>query len=265
MTPAVRRSIRRPSPGATGRKQTPATLPAAITAPKAHVSSQSHVRGGEQPEYDGCDNHDHPPTVADRRPMTSATRPGAPLRTKNPSTPLTSELPHTCGKGPISSTSPCFAGREFVVVYSDFLEALGPDSPEMKFVLRHEIGHIQSRHIMKQIFLAPGMFFPLIGPAYRRAWETSCDRYGAFAAQDVDAAIRAMLVITGGREHGRTLNAAAFAEQHRAERGFFVSLHELTSTYPTLSRRVVDLMALSGCEPSRSPRIFSGQGLPEQS
>lgn len=137
-----------------------------------------------------------------------------------------------------------FAGREFVVVYSDMLEALGPSSPEMRFILGHEVGHIQSRHILKQIFLAPGLFFPLIGPAYRRAWETSCDRFGAFAAQDVDAAVRAMLVLGAGREHGRRLNAVAFSGQHADERGFFVSLHELTSTYPTLSRRVTDLTAL---------------------
>jgi Zn-dependent protease with chaperone function/Tfp pilus assembly major pilin PilA len=153
-----------------------------------------------------------------------------------------------------------FAGRDFVVVYSEFLEALGPSSPEMRFILGHELGHIQSRHIVKQIFLAPGLFFPLAGPAYRRAWETSCDRYGAFAAQDVDAAVRAMLVLGGGREHGRRLNAAAFAGQHTGERGFFVSLHELTSTYPTLSRRVTDLMALrdgrAAPAPDRNPLAY---------
>ena len=148
-----------------------------------------------------------------------------------------------------------FAGRDFVVVYSDMLEALGPTSPEMRFILGHEVGHLQSRHIAKQIFLAPGLFFPLVGPAYRRAWETSCDRYGAYAAQDVEASVRAMLVLCGGREHGRRLNAAAFSEQHTDERGFFVSLHELTSTYPTLSRRVTDLVALGdGRAVQRPPR-----------
>ena len=146
-----------------------------------------------------------------------------------------------------------FAGRDFVVVYSDMLEALGPDSNEMRFILGHEIGHIQSRHILKQVLLAPGLFFPLLGPAYRRAWETSCDRYGAFAAQDVSASVRAMLVLSGGREYGRRLNPAAFAGQHADERGFFVSLHEVTSTYPTLSRRVVELQALADGRIVRHP------------
>jgi Zn-dependent protease with chaperone function/Tfp pilus assembly major pilin PilA len=153
-----------------------------------------------------------------------------------------------------------FAGRNFVVVYSEFLDALGADSPEMRFILGHEIGHIKSGHILKHLFLGPGLLCPLIGPAYRRAWETSCDRHGAFAAQDVEASTRAMLVLSGGREHGRHLNADAFAGQHTGERGFFVSLHELTSTYPTLSRRVTDLMALkdgrAAPAPARSPLAY---------
>ena len=155
--------------------------------------------------------------------------------------------------GALNAFATRFAGRDFVIVFSDFLEALGPASPEMKFVLGHELGHIKSGHILKQIFLAPGMFFPLIGPAYRRAWETSCDRYGAFAAQDVEGSVRAMLTITGGRENGRRLDAEAFAGQHHEERGFFVSLHELTSTYPTLSRRVTDLLALKTGIPAQKP------------
>ncbi len=155
--------------------------------------------------------------------------------------------------GMLNAFAARFAGRDFVVVYSDFLEALGPTSTEMKFVLGHELGHIRSRHILKQIFLGPGMLCPLVGPAYRRAWESSSDRYGAYAAQDVEGSVRAMLILGGGREHGRLLNAEAFAGQHRDERGFFVSLHELTSSYPTLSRRTTDLLALRTGQPAAKP------------
>ncbi|MDD2764044.1 MAG: M48 family metalloprotease [Opitutaceae bacterium] len=155
--------------------------------------------------------------------------------------------------GTLNAFAARHAGRGFVVVFSDFLEALGPGSPELKFVLGHEIGHIKSKHILKQILLAPGLFLPLLGPAYRRSWESSCDRYGAYAAGDTDSAVRAMLTLGGGRERGRQLNAEVFASQHREERGFFVSLHELISTYPTLSKRVTDLLALKSAMPARRP------------
>ena len=162
--------------------------------------------------------------------------------------------------GALNAFATRHTGRDFVVVYSDFLAALGPASPEMKFILGHELGHIQSGHVLKQIFLGPGMLFPLIGPAYRRAWESSCDRYGTFAAQDVAAAARALLVLGGGREHGQRLDASAYASQYREDRGFFVSLHELTSTYPTLSRRVTDTLALKdgvlAAKPERHPLAY---------
>lgn len=136
------------------------------------------------------------------------------------------------------------AGRDFVVVYSELIESIGEDSAEMQFVLGHEIGHIKSRHLWKQILLAPGLICPLPGPAYRRSWKTSCDRYGAYACDDTQASMRAMLVLSGGKQARLGCEASEFALQHEEDRGFFVSLHELSSTYPTLSRRVADLQAL---------------------
>lgn len=147
--------------------------------------------------------------------------------------------------GALNAFATRFSGRNFVVVHSDLLEAFGPDSGEMRFILGHEIGHIQSNHLPKRLLLAPGLFFPLIGPAYLRACESSCDLYGAWAAEDLDASVRAMLALSGGRGQARALDAAVFAQQHLSERGFFVSLHELTSAYPTLSQRVSQLMQLA--------------------
>jgi Zn-dependent protease with chaperone function/competence protein ComGC len=163
--------------------------------------------------------------------------------------------------GALNAFATRFSGRNFVVVYSDILEAFGPSSSEMQFILGHEIGHIKSNHILKQVLLAPGIFTPLIGPAYLRACEASCDRHGAFASDDLNGAIRAMLTLGGGREQGRVLDADAFASQHGDERGFFVSWHELTSGYPTLSARTAQLVNLARpgtapTSPSRNPLAY---------
>ena len=153
-----------------------------------------------------------------------------------------------------------FAARDFVVVYSDLVEAYGPESGEIKFLLGHEIGHIRSRHILKNMLLVPGLFLPLIGSAYSRACESSCDRHGALASGDADASVRAMMVLSGGRDAGKTLTPSPFSAQHHEARGFFVSLHELFSGYPTLSKRVSDLLDLrngsSTPRPSRSPLAY---------
>lgn len=147
--------------------------------------------------------------------------------------------------GALNAFATRFSGRNFVVVYSDLLESFGPASSEIQFILGHEIGHIKSNHLIKQVILAPGLFMPLIGPAYLRACEASCDLHGAFAADDLDGAVRAMLTLGGGRAQGRKLDALAFASQHGDERGFFVSWHELTSGYPTLSARTARLVNLA--------------------
>jgi prepilin-type processing-associated H-X9-DG protein len=144
------------------------------------------------------------------------------------------------------------SGRNFVVVYSDMLEAYGVDSNEMRFVLGHELGHIHRNHILKRLFVFPGLLIPLLGNAYHRACETTCDRYGAFVSHDLDAAVRAMMVLSGGKQ-AAIMNDRAFADQYHDARGFFVSWHELISGYPTLSQRVNDLAALKGDGPRPRP------------
>ncbi len=135
-------------------------------------------------------------------------------------------------------------GRNFVVVFSELLEAYGTDSAEIEFLLGHELGHIKRSHILKRIFLAPGLLFPLLGNAYSRACELSCDRHGAFAASQIEGALNAMMVLAGGRQAGSAMNAASFAEQYANHRGFFVSWYELASGYPTLSQRLANLLAI---------------------
>lgn len=162
--------------------------------------------------------------------------------------------------GALNAFTTRHSSRNFIVLYSDMLEACGSDSPEVRFVLGHEIGHIQRNHVLKYLFLLPGRILPLIGDAYSRACERTCDRYGAAGAVDVDGAVRAMMMLSAGKHYGQTMSAEKFAAQHFAERGFFVSWHELTSAYPTLSQRVANLLTLKTgapiTRPSRHPLAY---------
>ncbi len=151
------------------------------------------------------------------------------------------------------------AGRNFVVLYSDILESYGQTSDEIRFLLGHEIAHIKSWHILKRLFLFPGLILPLLGPAYSRACEASCDRYGIFVTKNNEGAIRAMVILSGGKNIGKDMSADAFAEQYKKHRGFFVSWHELISGYPTFSQRVANLIAIRDNKPipKYSRSIFS--------
>ncbi len=142
-----------------------------------------------------------------------------------------------------------FLKRNFVAVFSSYLEACGPDSPEIRFVLGHEIGHLQRKHLTKHLLLLPGRLLPLIGNAYSRACEATCDRYGAFASGDLAGAIRALLILSGGQAFAPKFSAESFSRQYRSDRGFFVSWHELLSGYPTAAQRVSNLVAVRANQP----------------
>lgn len=149
------------------------------------------------------------------------------------------------------------AGRDFVVLYSDVVEAYGWNSAEVAFIIGHELGHVARRHIIKKLLTLPGTLIPLLGQAYSRACEATCDRYGMFCAQNTEGAVRAMAILSGGKEPGRKMDVNVFGRQYVEDRGFFVSWHELESGYPTLSQRVHNLLALGqGEEPKRASRSF---------
>ncbi len=137
------------------------------------------------------------------------------------------------------------SSRDFVVLYGDIVEAWGSNSKELLFIIGHELGHIQRKHITKQILIMPGLLCPILAPAYSRACESSCDRYGVFVSKSLDASINAMLTLAGGKTLYKELNPKVFAQQHYNHRGFFVSLHEILSGYPTLSKRVDDLIQIT--------------------
>ncbi len=148
-------------------------------------------------------------------------------------------------------------GRNFVVVYSELLETYGADSPEIEFLIGHEIGHIRRSHLQKRILLFPGLLLPLLGNAYHRACERTSDRHGAFAAREPAGAVRAMMILAGGKQARETMRPELFARQYMELRGFFVSWYELISGYPTLSQRVAHLIALqNGGTPPHAPRNF---------
>lgn len=152
------------------------------------------------------------------------------------------------------------AGRDFLVLYSDIVEAYDQKGDEIKFLLGHEIGHVKSKHLFKHALLFPGMILPLVGSGYSRACEASCDRFGAFACNGMDGAIKALMILFGGKELGNHMDPVTFSSQYKENRGFFVSWHELIWPYPSSSERVAQLVGLRDKSPvgrySRHPLAY---------
>ncbi len=129
-------------------------------------------------------------------------------------------------------------------------------------MLAHELTHVKRRHPLWSWVLAGGQLVPLLGPAYSRACEYTCDATAAPAASGRRAG-RPLVLAAGKRLH-RLVDPVAFADQVRTEAGFWVRLTELLSSHPTLPRRVAALQT-APVRPRRrppcpSPPSASGRG-----
>jgi len=147
--------------------------------------------------------------------------------------------------GVLNAFATRFLGRNFVILFSDVL-ALATQKGEnaVSFVLGHEFGHVQRKHMTRRALLYPAMLFPFLGSAYSRACEYTCDRFGN--ALEPTGGVDGLLVLAAGRELYGQVNAAEYGKQRETESGFFVRFSEILSTHPNLTKRVA---ALDGARP----------------
>lgn len=162
------------------------------------------------------------------------------------------------GNGALDAFATRFLRRYYVVLLSDIVGALEDDPEALNFYIGHELCHVARPHIAHGWWLAPAMILPLVGSAYRRAQEYSCDQHGLACCADPASATQALSVLAAGPTQWRTMNAEAYLRQCDATDGFWMSLNELTSDYPWLCKRMRHLMPQAPVDiPSRHPLAWS--------
>jgi Zn-dependent protease with chaperone function len=129
----------------------------------------------------------------------------------------------------------------FIVLYSNLLEACGDDEKAADFVIAHEIGHLKAGHLRLRPILLPGRMFPFLGNAWSRACEYTADRYGFAGIADSAAATHGLAVLAAGGAYSRNVNVDAFVGQRRALDTVFMTLGAWMSSHPPLARRVAEL------------------------
>ena len=157
-------------------------------------------------------------------------------------------------------------GRRFVILHSELVDACqlasGPSidgqPDELDFVIGHEIGHLAAGHL--SWILLPARLVPLLGPAYSRACEYTCDRCGHAVVGDLARSSRALAVLAAGGRCAARINLDALVAQ-RADAGYFWSaVYELNASHPYLSKRIAALREHTqpGTEPAfgRNPVAY---------
>lgn len=147
------------------------------------------------------------------------------------------------GDGLLNALATRFLGRDFLVLFSDVVDALERHPQALNFYIGHELGHIKRKHLSWGPVIWPASILPLIGPAYSRACEYTCDAYGqACCEKGADAAV-GLAVLAAGPAQWSKMDVKAYAAQSAQTRGFWMSLHELLSDYPWLVKRMEHVKA----------------------
>ncbi len=130
-----------------------------------------------------------------------------------------------------------FRGR-IIVLYTDVLEACGDDEAARDMIIGHELGHHKAGHLDWLWLTIPGRFVPLLGAAYSRACERTCDRWGAALCGDASGAVRGLAILAVGATFAPHVNLAAFVDQQRDLDTGWMTLGRWLSSYPPLAERI---------------------------
>ena len=159
------------------------------------------------------------------------------------------------GNGMFNAFATRFRGRDFIVLLSDMVDAFNSRPGAINFYIGHELGHIRQRHLRWAPLLWPASILPLLGAAYSRAREYSCDKHGAYCCESRDVARLGLAALGAGGQRWASLNLEAFTYQSAESGGFWMSFHELVAGYPWLVKRLhrLDPRARDISLPSRHP------------
>lgn len=160
------------------------------------------------------------------------------------------------GGGHFNAFATRFLGTHFVVLFSEVVDAMALHPDGVRFYMGHELGHIRMKHLTGQLLRWPVLWLPLIGAAYSRARESTCDRHGLVCSSSPENAARAMAALSAGGHRWQSLNLKSYTKQVNETRGFWMSLHELLAGYPWLTKRVARVMDTRASMPSRHPLSY---------
>ncbi|QHC36490.1 M48 family metallopeptidase [Komagataeibacter xylinus] len=156
------------------------------------------------------------------------------------------------GGGMMNAFAARFLGLQYVVLLSDVVDAMAEHPDGVRFYLGHELGHLRMRHIGKHFLRWPALWLPLLGAAYSRAKESTCDRHGAACSTTPENAARALAALAAGCARWKDINLDSYARQVSETGGFWMSFHELTGGYPWLTKRVARVMEHKPSLPRRN-------------
>ena len=156
------------------------------------------------------------------------------------------------GNGGLNAFATKFLGTQFVVLMSDVVDAMNKHADGVRFYIGHELGHLRMKHLRGHLLRWPVLWLPLLGAAYSRARESTCDRHGLACCGSPEGAARALAALSAGAERWEHIDVPAYLRQANHASGFWMSFHELIAGYPWLTKRAARVMDTSAPMPPRN-------------
>ncbi|HTY98560.1 MAG TPA: M48 family metalloprotease, partial [Rhodocyclaceae bacterium] len=156
------------------------------------------------------------------------------------------------GNGGLNAFATKFLGKQYVVLMSDVVDAMSKHVDGVRFYLGHELGHLRMKHLSGHLLRWPVLWLPLLGAAYSRARESTCDRHGLACCSSPEGAARALAALSAGAQRWQDLDVNAYRQQANHSSGFWMSFHELTAGYPWLTKRAARVLDTGAPMPRRN-------------
>jgi Zn-dependent protease with chaperone function len=160
------------------------------------------------------------------------------------------------GNGVLNAFATRFLGRNYVVLNSSVLAAMAGHPDGVRFYMGHELGHVRMKHLTGHMLRWPVLWLPLLGAAYSRARESTCDLHGLACSGSSGGAARALTALSAGPETWQHVDPASYERQASMKPGFWMSFHELTRGYPWLAKRFARATNPGVTFPSRNPFAY---------
>ncbi len=141
--------------------------------------------------------------------------------------------------GLLNAAASKFISRDFVIIYSDVLEIAYQDKDGMdalKFIIAHELVHVKRDHVFKHMALSPTILTPLLGVAYSRACERTCDIISTHLVPE--GAVKGLSLLCAGKGIYKRLNLDEYLENAKDDNGIWSELSEYFATHPHLFKRI---------------------------
>lgn len=161
------------------------------------------------------------------------------------------------GNGVMNAFATWFLGQKYVILLSGVVDAMAPNPNGVRFYIGHELGHLLRHDNPVTAFLRwPALRLPLLGAAFSRARESTCDLHGLACSESPELAARSLAALAAGARSWAKVSLDGYRRQVAAGSGFWMSFHELVASYPWTSKRVVRVLDKNPEIPRRNPLAY---------